>query len=201
MTAPPPVLVASPSLGPAALPPLRRFTVDEYHRLLEVGILYSGEKVELIDGYLVMKMTIHPPHMSSLQRARKRIERLLPDGWTARILGPITLATSEPEPDVAVARGDDDLYTARHPGPADLGLVVEVADSSLAFDQGVKARLYAAAGIAAYWIVDVVNRQVEVYALAGGGYGPPVVLVPGQVLPLVLGGVHLGDVPVADLFV
>jgi len=200
MTAPPPVVHAN--LSPAGLPPLRRITVDEYHRMIDAGILHSGEKVELLDGYLVTKMTVSPPHAFTLQAIYQLLAAIRPTGWELRAQLPITLAQSEPEPDVSVARGTRHTYATRHPGPADLGLVVEVADSSLAIDQGVKARLYGAAGIPVYWIADVVHRQVEVSTLAaGGGYGPPVVLVPGQPLPVVLGGVHLGDLAVADLFV
>lgn len=200
MTAPPPEVPTQ--LAPAGLPPLRRITVDEYHRMIDAGILHSGEKVELLDGYLVQKLTNNPPQVFTFQTTWQGIFALLPDGWEVRLQAPITLAESEPEPDVSVARGTRHTYATRHPGPADLGLVVEVADSSLAIDQGIKARLYGAAGIPVYWIADVVHRQVEVYTLAaGGGYGPPVVLMPGQPLPVVLGGVHLGDLAVADLFV
>jgi Uma2 family endonuclease len=181
--------------------PMRRFTVDEYHRLIHAGILQSGERVELLEGYLVQKPPFNPPRAFSLQATWQSVAPLLRGGWDLRIQLPITLATSEPEPDVALAQGTRRLYTHRHPGPADLGLVVEVADSSLLADQTVKGPAYGAAGIPIYWIVDVINRQVEVYHLIGpGGYAAPVVLTPGQMLPLVLAGVHLGDIPVADLF-
>jgi Uma2 family endonuclease len=182
-------------------PALRQFSVDEYHRLLDAGILQSGEKTELLEGYLVLKMTIHPPHVFSLSAAEDMIRSFLQAGWVLRTQAPITLTSSEPEPDIAIALGTRRTYAARHPGPADLSLVVEIADASLAIDRTVKAPLYGAAGIPTYWIVDVIHRQVEVYTLAGAGYGPPLVLTPGQQLPLVLGGVHVGDIPVADLFI
>src|SRR5262245_18882937 len=112
-------------------PVLYRLSVEQYHKLIGAGVLVEGSPIELLEGLLVRKMTIHPPHATSLQRTWKRIFALLSSGWTVRIQQPITLSDSEPEPDVAVARGDDLVYSTHHPGPADLGLVVEVADSSL----------------------------------------------------------------------
>jgi Uma2 family endonuclease len=201
----PPIALPVPTSGTATpqslVPALRKFTVPEYQRLIDAGILQSGEKVELLDGYLVQKMTIHPPHTFSLQATWQLILPLLGGIWEARVQQPILLATSMPEPDLALARGTRHTYATCTPVPADLGLVVEVADTSLAIDRGIKGPLYGAAGIAVYWIVDVIHRQVELYTLAGGGYGPPLVLTPGQLLPLVLAGVHLGDLPVVDLFV
>lgn len=195
--------MSAPALPTTAAPPggwFYRLSVDDYHRMIEIGVLRSDSQVELLDGYLVRKMPKNPTHPTALQRTRKRIEARIAQGWTVRIQDPITLATSEPEPDVAVARGSDDDYETRHPGPTDLGLVVEVSDTTLATDRNWKRDIYEAAGLVVYWIVDLLHRQVEVYTLTGGTYGPPVVLTPGQHLPLVLDGVHLGTIPVADLF-
>lgn len=192
-----PTLTLHPVPGTAQIRP---FTVAEYHRLAATGI-FDGERLELLDGYLFRKGTVNPPHALSLVRVVKALQALLPATWELRNQLPITLATSEPLPDAAVARGPDHTYANRHPAPHELAFVVEVADSTLDTDRNIKGPLYSAAGIPIYWIVNVVQRQVEVYTLAAGSYGPPTVLLPGQLLPVVIAGVHHGDIAVADLFV
>lgn len=143
--------------------PVRRFTVEEYHRLIEEQFFVADEQFELIDGYITEKMSRNPPHDAAVNRARRRIERALPPGWIARIQSAITTADSEPEPDIAIARGDDEDYLARHPGPPDLALVVEVANTTLAFDRRTKLATYARAGIVAYWIVNLNEAKLEVF--------------------------------------
>src|SRR4051812_8054697 len=107
------LLTLAPSFG--GLHSLRRFSVDEYHRMIETGILDDTDKVELLNGYVVFKMPRNPPHDSTLQRVQKRLFRLLPPGWDVRIQSAVTLAASEPEPDIALVRGDESRYVARHP--------------------------------------------------------------------------------------
>jgi Uma2 family endonuclease len=183
---------------------LRRFSVDEYHRMIDAGILDEDDGVELLEGYVVLKMARNPPHDTALQRTRKRIEALVPLGWEVRIQCAVTLPDSEPEPDVAIARGDERTYSTRHPGPADLGLVVEVAESTLAGDRGDKARIYARAGVVCYWIVNLVDRQVEVYTAPTGpaatpAYAAQQVFAVGASVPLDLDGKALGGIAVADM--
>lgn len=185
-------------------PVLHRFSVDDYHRMIETGILFSGQPIELLEGLLVRKMTILPPHATALQWTRKRIEALIATGWDVRIQQPITLSDSEPEPDICVARGDDRTYTTHHPGPADVGLAVEVSDSSLDYDQNHKARIYAREGIVTYWIVNLVDRWVEVRTAPSGpatnpAYGQLQTFGPGTSVPLVLDGILLGQLAVDDL--
>jgi Uma2 family endonuclease len=91
------------------------------------------------------------------------IERALPPGWYVRVQLPITLASGEPEPDIAVARGEVRDYTNKHPGPKDLALVIEVADATLKFDRDEKAKEYASAQIIEYWILNLIDRQLEVH--------------------------------------
>jgi Uma2 family endonuclease len=143
--------------------PVRRFTVDEYHRLIEEKFFAADEQFELIDGYIAEKMSRNPPHDAAVNRVRRRIEQSLPSGWIVRIQSAITTDDSEPEPDVAVARGDDEDYVAHHPGPADLALVVEVANTTLATDRGPKLTAYAKAGVTAFWIVNLNESQLEVF--------------------------------------
>ncbi len=119
----------------------------------------------MIDGYITEKMSRNPPHDAALNRARRRIERALPTGWIVRIRSAITTADSEPEPDIAVARGDDGDYAARHPGPLDLALVVEVANTTLAADPGPKLAAYARAAVTAYWILNLNESRLEVFTI------------------------------------
>ena len=182
----------------------RRFSVPEYHRLIETGIITEDDDLELLDGHLVKKMSRNPPHDGTLKKVEKRLQRELPAGWETRVQMGLTLPGSEPEPDLLIAREDPAGYTARHPGPADVGLVVEVSDSSLETDRRDKAPIYAHAGLPEYWIVNLPDRCVEVYATPSGptgmpGYGVQVVYRPGQQIPVSLGGQTITSVPVDDL--
>lgn len=200
-----------PAPSPPAAPPLPlffdrlyRFTVEKYHALVAAGVLTRDTKCELLEGYLVNKMPQDPPHGGSVKALNRRIGRLLPDGWTLSVQSPITLADGEPEPDVAVVRGDDRTYFRRHPGPTDFGVVIEVADSSLAYDRRDKGRTYARAGLPVYWIVNLVEGRLEVYtdprpAADPPGYAARTDYTPGQAVPLTLAGVEVAAVPVADL--
>jgi Uma2 family endonuclease len=152
--------------------PLYRLTVEQYHRMIDAGVLKVGAKVELIEGLLVQKMTRNPPHDAALSRINRLLARLLPDEWLLRVQSAITLPRSEPEPDFAIARGPDDRYTRRHPGPRDIALLIEVADSSLHEDRTTKVTLFADARIPEYWIINVVDNQVEVYTDPRSGRAP-----------------------------
>ena len=126
-----------------------------------------------MEGLLVEKMTILPAHRFSTRRVRVALERLVPQGWYVESPSPVTLAASEPEPDVAVVRGSDQDYLDRHPGPADVVMVVEVSDSSLGRDQVFEKPIYAKAGIPVYWIVNLIDRRVEVYTDPTGPAAEP----------------------------
>ena len=141
---------------------LRRFTRVEYARLLECSILHEGERLELIDGLLVLREPQYSPHATAIQLARRALERAFGTGWDVRSQLPVALDDmSEPEPDAAVVPGDPRDYRDAHPErPV---LIVEVALSRLAFDCRQKASLYARAGIADYWVVNLVDRVLEVY--------------------------------------
>lgn len=179
-------------------------TVEQYHAMARAGILEEGAPIELLEGYLVEKMTKHPPHSVATQLTQDALRRVLPSGWRARAQEPITLVDSEPEPDVAIVRGDARHYLARHPGPTEVALVVEVADSSLTVDRGAKRRIYARAGIPVYWIVNLVDRCVECYADPVGPARNPLytsteVYAPGEQLPLVIDGVEVSLIAVDDI--
>jgi Uma2 family endonuclease len=143
---------------------VRLWTVNEYRRLTETGILDPDERVELIDGQIVSNNSKNPPHAATNLSAGDYLRTLLAGLALIRIQNPVTLsANSEPEPDIAVVQIDPRLYQDFHPAPANILLLVEVADTTLETDRNRKARAYAKAGIADYWILDVNTRQVYVF--------------------------------------
>jgi Uma2 family endonuclease len=188
----------------ASVAGFRRFTVDEYHRLTQQGLLTEDDNLELLEGLLVLKLARNPPHDGTIQLVEESLKRGLPPGWCVRIQSAVTLAESEPEPDLVVARGNTRAFLNQHPGPADVGLVIEVADSSLPSDRTDKVRIYARNRLPVYWIVNVTDRQVEVYEQPSGptaapDYGTRHTYHPGDAVPLSLDGQILASIPVADL--
>jgi len=140
----------------------RRWTRREYGRLIDAGLLHEDDAIELLDGCLVVAEPQHTPHATAIDLAGEALRQAFGQGWRVRIQLPLGLgAVSEPEPDVAVVRGDARDFLADHPATA--ALVVEVADASLRLDRGLKARIYARAGIPDYWIVNLVDRVLEVH--------------------------------------
>jgi hypothetical protein len=201
-----PTVVLPPELPEANLPfcrPFYRLTVQQYHRMGETGILPSGTRVELLEGLLVAKMTIHPPHAATVARLSRLLSRMLPETWAIRVQSPITLRHSEPEPDVVVANGPDDVFLTRHPGPRDVLMVVEVADGSLLEDRRRKAPLYARARIPQFWIVNLVDKVVEVYTSPRAGKYPVYLArqdyVAGETTPLILGDAAFGTIAVDNI--
>jgi Uma2 family endonuclease len=183
---------------------MARFSVARYQKMIETGILTCEDKVELLENYVVLKMPRNPLHDSALQGMLRPLLRSLPPSWDLRIQSAITLADSQPEPDFAVVRGSAVDYQHHHPGSAEIGLIIEVADSSLLRDQRDKTRIYARAGIVCYWIVNLVDGRIEVYGQPSGptavpAYGSFQVYQPGDAIPLVLDGATVGSIPVADL--
>ena len=140
----------------------RRWTRREYGRLIDAGLLREDDAIELLDGCLVVAEPQPTPHATAIDLTGEALRRAFGPGWRVRIQLPLGLgAGSEPEPDVAVVRGDARDFLADHPVTA--ALVVEVADASLRLDRGIKARIYARAGITDYWIVNLVDRVLEIY--------------------------------------
>jgi Uma2 family endonuclease len=154
----------SPS-GSPAVPTPKRFSVDEYHRLTELGFLAAGDRIELIRGELMSMAAKGTPHVFCTTRLGRQLDRLLGDRAVVRCQDPITLAPqSEPEPDLVLALGNEADYRVHHPYPEDILLVVDVADSTVVYDRTVKLSLYAEAEIADYWIVDLTTRRLEHYS-------------------------------------
>ena len=151
-------------MASATEPPIRQRPIKrvEYERLTEQGFFDSDERVELLDGLLVFREPQYAPHATAVRLAIKALRAAFGPGWLVDGQLPVALDdVSEPEPDVAVVAGDAREYRAAHPTrPV---LVLEVAESSLAKDRGLKLALYARAGLADYWIVNLVDRVLEVY--------------------------------------
>ncbi|NEO48565.1 MAG: Uma2 family endonuclease [Moorea sp. SIO4A3] len=150
---------------PLAVPtePVWRFRVEQYHQMIRWGILGEDDPVELLEGWLIPKMPKNPPHRASTKLTRNALEAIIPNGWYVDAQEPITLDNSEPEPDLVIVKGDTRDYLDRHPGASDLALVVEIADSTLERDRTLKKGIYARAGISVYWIVNLIDKQLEVY--------------------------------------
>ena len=154
--------LAAPPTAPPPAGQMHRFTVDEYHRMIQVGVLTEDDPVELLEGWIVSKMPHTPAHDLTIELIDEVLSPVLPSGWRVRIQSAITTDDSEPEPDLVIVRSGARNRTGRHPGPADIALLIEVSDSSLKRDRNEKARLYARARISPYWIVNLEGRQVEV---------------------------------------
>jgi Uma2 family endonuclease len=145
-------------------PSLWRFSVEEYERLGQLGVLTEDDNVELLEGLIVKKMTKNPPHDWTIDFLTTILSRQLPPGWLLRIQNVLRTEDSEPEPDVVVAIGDLTTFYRRHPTGAEAALVIEVAESSLEQDWR-KCRIYARAGVPEYWIVDLNSARLEVFTL------------------------------------
>jgi Uma2 family endonuclease len=141
-----------------------RFTVDDYYRMAEVGILKPDDRVELIEGEIVRTSPIGSRHAATVERARRLFERRLGDHVSARSQNPVRLdRRSEPEPDLTLVRFRADFYAESHPAPRDVLLIIEVADTTLHYDRHVKASLYARAGIPECWIADLTDEAIEAH--------------------------------------
>jgi hypothetical protein len=198
--------VAPSPQGDAAVPtePIFRLSVPQYHQMIGAGILTDDDPVELIDGWLVQQMPKNPPHSLATRKTRAALARHVPAGWFVDSQEPITTETSEPEPDIIAVRGEPDQFSERHPGPQDLGLLVEVSDTTLARDRGTKKRVYAQNRIPVYWIVNLIDNQVEVYTDPTGPAEAPDYRQRRDYgvldeIPLMIDGAEVARFPVRDL--
>jgi len=142
----------------------RLFTVIEYDRFIEAGVLTEDDPVELINGEVVKMSPISSPHVGCVNRLNRLFSQRLGNEVILHIQNPIHLDKySEPEPDVVLLKFRDDYYAESLPRPTDVLLLIEVADTSLSYDRRVKVPLYAKAGIREVWVVDVENRLVYVH--------------------------------------
>ncbi len=185
---------------------LHHFRLDQYHRAGSEGILTTYDRVELLGGRLVVKPKMNPPHRISTFAVRTALEGVVPEGWYVDQQAAVSLPLSdtEPEPDVQVTRGHPRDYADRHPGPADVALLVEVSDATVSLDRGYQKRLYATDGVPVYWIVNIPKRRVEVYDEPSGpterpDYASRRDYGPGERIPVVIEGREVGTVGASDL--
>ncbi|PSQ96353.1 MAG: Uma2 family endonuclease [Bacteroidetes bacterium SW_9_63_38] len=157
---------------PLTSPKRRRFTVDEYYRMGEAGVFGDDDRVELLDGHIYVMSPIGSEHAACIDRLTRLFVPRAAENAIVRVQNPIRLETdSEPEPDLALVTPGDGAYVSQHPGPADTLLVIEVADTSLAFDRDVKLPVYADADLPEVWLVDLEHKQIHVYRdPSGDGY-------------------------------
>ncbi len=146
------------------VPELRLFTVEEYDRMIETGILGEDERVELLEGRIVKMSPKGIPHAAINDHIGRYFIKHFDERVVVRTQNPIRLSdNSEPEPDIVLAAPNPKRYFDRHPAPSDILLLVEIADSTLSVDRNYKSRLYAAAGIIQYCIVNVQTNELEDY--------------------------------------
>jgi len=197
--APPQPTTSSPVS--VAFPALYRITVHEYEKIIAAAALDDASRIELIDGYLVEKMGKNAAHGFTTWETVNALEHRLPPGWTWRQEQAVRIPEfDEPEPDVAIVRGANADYRHRIPVARDVALLVEVSDSTLSQDRGVKCSAYAKARIPVYWVVNLVDRQVEVFTNPGPtGFASHQLFPAGQQVPVVIDGQQCGSISVDDI--
>jgi Uma2 family endonuclease len=147
----------------------KRFTVKEFQRMVETGILEEGSPYELLNGEIIHMATIGSKHAAKVDRISTFLNRKINDAIIVRVQNPIELgAFSQPEPDIAILRWQDDFYESGHPTAQDIYLLIEVSDTTLDYDRTTKLPIYAESGIAEYWIVNLPDNQIEVYRNPSG---------------------------------
>lgn len=178
---------AVPAVAPAPTRETRKFTVAEYYRMAEVGILGPDERVELIEGEIIVMPPIGPGHAGSVIISNSVFSEHARGRFLVQIQNPIHLDDgSEPQPDAMLLRFRDDRYTTSHPTPADTLLVIEVADSSLDYDRDIKAHIYGRAGVPETWVQNLPEDCLERFTEPGPeGYGQHTVHHRGEKLALV----------------
>jgi Uma2 family endonuclease len=198
-------VVTPPATEAARLPPgsQYRFTVKQYRQMMETGVLTTNDRTELLEGWIVEKMTHNPPHDAAVDLAQGILRAMLPPAWHLREQKSITTADSEPEPDLAIVRGGARVYARRHPRPSDIAMVIEVADATLWEDRGRKGRIYARARIPVYWIINLVESQVEGYTDPKAGKSPAYQRRQDygatDRVPIIIAGKEIGRIAVRDL--
>ena len=140
------------------------FTVAEYYKMAEVGILKPTDKIELINGEIIQMSPIKSPHANTVSVVEELLYEQLIKKVTIRTQSPISISNhSEPEPDIAIVKYGRNRYANSHPNPLDVFLLIEVSDSTLKFDRKTKKKLYAKAEIPEYWIINIPDSQIEVF--------------------------------------
>ena len=182
-----------------------RFTPEQCLQMVEEGIVTEGEAFALAELGVPSDMPRNPAHDSAIDRIDDQLRPLVPAGWRIRTQSAVRVPGGEPEPDLAVVLGPAGRYDRHHPGPADIALLIEVSDTTLAYDRTIKLQAYARGGIPVYWIVNLVDGRVEVHT------GPRVPrrgkaqyknrkdYTPGQDVPVLVSGKPVGAVAVGSI--
>jgi Uma2 family endonuclease len=181
-----------------------RLSLAQYQAMAERGILTKDDRIELLEGWLIAKMTKNPPHEIAKGLTQDQLTGLVPAGWFVAVEGPTDTIDSEPEPDLMVVRGARRDYSEASPGPSDVAIVVEVSHSSLASDRRDKKRIYARSSYPTFWLVNLVDRRIEVYTDPTGPVEQPDYLQrhdfgPDDLIPVVIEGREIGRLAVRDL--
>jgi Uma2 family endonuclease len=182
-----------------------RLTVRQYLAMLGTEILPDRVHVELLGGALVEKMTKYPPHDFVVGRLNRLLGRILPEPWFISEEKPVKVGRFwYPEPDIAVVWGPDDLFEKRTPAAADVGMLMEAAETSYALDRGKKWRRYASVRVPFYWIVNIPQRRIEVYGDPSGrgrsaSYRQGTTFGDGETVPVILDGHEIGRLAVSDI--
>ena len=174
-----------------AITTAKRFTVNEYDRLAELGFFNEDDRVELIHGELIYMIAKGTAHSTFNRRLIRELSNLIGNRATLQSQDPVVISTdSEPEPDIAILKNRDDDYLNSHPRPEDILLLIEIADSSLKYDQEVKLPLYAQAGVLDYWIFNLNDNCLEYYreplqnSQGKFGYRKKIIFLPNETVNL-----------------
>jgi Uma2 family endonuclease len=194
----------STQTGPAASPsrpPHYRFTVAQFGQLLSDGTIGPRERVELIDGLVATKVSKNPPHILVGKLLFSALQRLVPAGWHVTKDDDVVVSDhDQPQPDLAVVRGSPRDYLDRYATAADIALATEISESTLASDRLVKMPRYASGNIPVYWIVNLIDEQVEVYTNpVGATYTDRTIFTRGQEIPVVIDGRLVGRIAVSEI--
>jgi Uma2 family endonuclease len=184
--------------------PVQPLSVPQYLSLVQSGKITDDSGCELIEGWMVPTMTKAPGHEEAHETLRDLLVAIFPEGWLCRSQGPIVLLDSVPEPDLSIVPGPRSRFRQQHPQASDVEWLVEVSDTTLERDRGSKLRAYARSSIREYWIVNLIDRQIEVYTspqpnAAVPGYAPPAIYHPGEQLPVHIGGVEAARLSVDEV--
>ena len=193
---------SQPAPCPSIADRLYRLSFAQYRAMAEAGILTKYDRVELIEGLMAHKYPKTAEHVMVTNLLHGSLQDSIPPGWYVSMQNPIAIPEyeSEPEPDAKIVRGEIRDYTHRYVGPRDVGLAVEAADSSLGDDQTIKKSLYARSLIPFYWIVNILDKRLEIYSDPdGSNYRMRSDHGPEDVIPLILDGQEVARITVRDL--
>jgi Uma2 family endonuclease len=192
-----------PSVG-MPLEPVQPLSVAQYLELVNAGQISDENRCELIEGWMVPKMTKGPGHEEVHETLRDLLQTVLPKQWVCRSQGPVILLDSVPEPDLSIVPGPRSRFREQHPLAADVEVVIEVADSSLERDRGWKLQAYARSKIREYWIVNLIDRQIEVYTsplpkAVPPKFAAPAIYASGDQVPVRVGGSEVAQLAVDEV--